>query len=426
MASRFGQRRVGRQLHPPGPSEHRDPSPNRSLYSSATWWNDREEQPDNGETLREHLKTMDDHVARLQDMLKSERTKCSRLQLRCNQQEAELRRREQNINRLKERLSLTDRYKDKVPSIKVLNILPSARVKREQPPSAANNHEDGAVRLMLERREAELREAMKLRHSLTSVLHALRCDMEQTLSELEGSKDEAHYLDKRLDQAERALGDHVTGGVVQSWRKVQKRLGTFICEGPTEVGTDHDKLMAQLENELKESQQLVKLQQQLLQDSIESPVPSELTDSYFLEEWDRLQVLRAELEHQRQTFEKERQAFTDAAIRLSHERCDFEQQKASLLKQQYLCHSPVLGKETQANNKRESGLDFSGIRPLNTSMPTTPSTAVSKREAESKVCVQTPSTPELYSALNLSYNRCRGTEDMWNRTNPAPRLDWSL
>lgn len=31
---------------------------------------------------------------------------------------------------------------------------------------------------MLERREAELREAMKLRHSLTTLLHALRVDME--------------------------------------------------------------------------------------------------------------------------------------------------------------------------------------------------------------------------------------------------------
>lgn len=32
---------------------------------------------------------------------------------------------------------------------------------------------------MLERREAELREAMKLRHSLTTLLHALRVDMER-------------------------------------------------------------------------------------------------------------------------------------------------------------------------------------------------------------------------------------------------------
>lgn len=38
--------------------------------------------------------------------------------------------------------------------------------------------EEAALRLVLERREAELREAMKLRHSLTTLLHALRVNME--------------------------------------------------------------------------------------------------------------------------------------------------------------------------------------------------------------------------------------------------------
>lgn len=39
--------------------------------------------------------------------------------------------------------------------------------------------EEAALRLVLERREAELREAMKLRHSLTTLLHALRVNMER-------------------------------------------------------------------------------------------------------------------------------------------------------------------------------------------------------------------------------------------------------
>lgn len=56
-----------------------------------------------------------------------------------------------------------------------------------------------------------------------------------------------------------------------------------------------------------------------LQDDLASAVPSELANSYFLEEWERLQMRWAELDHQRQTFERERQSFTDAAIRLSHE-----------------------------------------------------------------------------------------------------------
>ncbi|XP_040892737.1 afadin- and alpha-actinin-binding protein [Toxotes jaculatrix] len=445
MASRFGQRRAGRRQEYSGNSHLlRDPSPNplNELSHSVSWWADKEEHREQGDSLREQLKEMDEHVARLQDMLRFERAKCTRLQLRCNQQEAELRRREQHSNRLKERLSqLTDRHKERGPSIEVLNFPPGGRSKREQPirsfkPTA--KREEATLRLMLERREAELREAMKLRHSLTTLLHALRVDMEQTLSDSVDVQDEAQNEDKMLDQAEVALGDHVTGGVVQSWRKVQRRLADTQSEGHSSVGTDHDKLLAQLETELKESQQLVRLQQQLLQGSLASPVPSELADSYFLEEWDRLQVRWAELDHQRRTFERERQSFTDAAIRLSHERRDFEQQRASLVKQQYLCGSP-------RDNRREStAFSFSGLGPtglsgciLITPSSTESGTAALSAVHQERIRVQTPSTPELYAALNLSYNsRARGVDDQsetWDsgadkilHTPHALHLDWSF
>lgn len=55
------------------------------------------------------------------------------------------------------------------------------------------------------------------------------------------------------------------------------------------------------------------------QDSLASPVPPELADCYFLEEWQRLQLHWAELRRQRKTFERERRSFTDAAVRLSRE-----------------------------------------------------------------------------------------------------------
>lgn len=57
----------------------------------------------------------------------------------------------------------------------------------------------------------------------------------KTLSDAADVQDEERTEDKRLDQAEVALGDHVTGGVVQSWRQVQRRLvvlseGEFLVE----------------------------------------------------------------------------------------------------------------------------------------------------------------------------------------------------
>ncbi|KAF1394860.1 hypothetical protein PFLUV_G00005520 [Perca fluviatilis] len=445
MASRLSQKRLGKRSESSDCFLLRDPSPSplNELSHSASWWADREEHREQGDSLREQLNEMGEHVARLQDMLRCERAKCTRLQLRCNQQEVEVRRREQHTNRLKERVSqLTDRHNIKGPSIEVLNLAPGGRAKREQPIKSFRStakREEETLRLMLERREAELREAMKLRHSIATLFHALRVDMEHTLSDGVDVQNEAQAEDNRLDQAEVALGDHVTGGVVQYWRQVQRRLGGGPSEGHAGVDTDHDKLLAQLETELKESQQLVRLQQQLLQDSFASPVPCELADSYFLEEWERLQMRWAELDHQRRTFKKERQSFTDAAIRLSHERRDFEQQKASVLKQQYLLESPLSGKGAPSHNRREStGLDFSSLGPTGISccLPITPSSTKSGTAAVSgshqrRVRVQTPSTPELYSALNLSYN-CREFDDQsetWEGradTRQAPHLDWSF
>lgn len=57
------------------------------------------------------------------------------------------------------------------------------------------------------------------------------------------------------------------------WKKVflqdvmENQLGLFNCEDPGQagVGPEHHKLLVRLESDLKESQQLVRLQQQLLQ-----------------------------------------------------------------------------------------------------------------------------------------------------------------
>ncbi|XP_077379506.1 afadin- and alpha-actinin-binding protein isoform X5 [Festucalex cinctus] len=411
MASRYAQTRVGKKQEFPD-SSLRD----LSTLSKIRQGIPSREYHDQAESLREQLKEMDEHVARLQDMLKCERAKSARLQLKVNQHETELRRREVQSNRMKERLGQMSDRKEKGPSIELLNLLPGGRGKSGKSIKSSQStakQEEAMLHLMLERREAELREAMKLRHSLTTLLHAVRVDMEQTLSNPEDVEGGSPNGDKRLSQTEAALGDHVTGGVVQSWKLVQRRLIDLGHQDHTGDGTDHDKLLAQLEMELKESQQIVKLQQQMLQDSLLSPIPSELTDSYFLEEWERLQVHWADFKHQRRTFEKERQSFTEAAIRLSHDRRDFENLKGSLLKQQYLQDSPLCSNRA-ANNKRD---------------------CIHSRCHEGRDRVVTPSTPELYAALSLSNHRAKDGEhfsESWDAgthgmyANPAATLDYSF
>ncbi|XP_047659573.1 afadin- and alpha-actinin-binding protein-like [Tachysurus fulvidraco] len=173
------------------------------------------------------LMERDQFITRLRDALQGEREKTSKLQSRSNQQALELKRREQLINRMKEKLSqFTDRHRGL--SIETINAHPKLLGQRE--PVSRRAQSDGrkeeALRLMLERREAELREAMKLRHSLTTLLHALRTDMQQTLEEVVNTEEEEEEktATSRLVQSEQSLGDHVTGGVFLEWTHVQKRM----------------------------------------------------------------------------------------------------------------------------------------------------------------------------------------------------------
>lgn len=77
-----------------------------------------------------------------------------------------------------------------VSSFQRLRLLPACSHCRR-----GGGEEETALRLMLERREAELREAMKLRHSLTTLLHALRVDMEQVSFMVRSSFTNRHHGD---------------------------------------------------------------------------------------------------------------------------------------------------------------------------------------------------------------------------------------
>ncbi|XP_060754296.1 afadin- and alpha-actinin-binding protein B [Neoarius graeffei] len=372
------------------------------------------EEPDT--SLQEQLMERDQYITRLQDALQNEREKSSKLQSRFNQQAVELKRREQLVNRMREKLSqFTDRYRDRGVSIEVINTLPKPSGQRESALRTAQPDErkEEALRLMLERREAELREAMKLRHSLTTLLHALRTDMQQTLKEIMDSKEEQKMDTGRLVQSEQFLGDHVTGGVFLEWTHVQQRLREL--QSQTAVRTDQEKLLAQLVEELEQSRELVRVQQELLQSSAADPLPDPLIDSYYLEEWERLQDKWAEFKRQKRSFQHERQAFTDAAIRLGREKCEFEQQKASLIKRQFLSTSPVM--KTSHSNRRESTAlsDLRMMAPdqLSLSPCLTPSSEGSEVMPWSGQ--NTRMTPELYCALQLPFY-CRESASLPSET----------
>ncbi|XP_015204647.2 afadin- and alpha-actinin-binding protein B isoform X2 [Lepisosteus oculatus] len=400
--------------------------------------------------LQDRVRSLQEQNAALQRSLRSDREQTVGLQYRCSQQAAELRASEQRAARLKDRLAqLVDKPRDRRAGIEILNLLPRPDGKRAPGRVARGDSRGGeeVLRQLLERREAELQEAESRRQSLSSLLRLLSHDMATALgdgavldcAEAEG----AAPCWEQLSQSEAALGDHVTGGVVQVWSCLKGRLEELSVHGPSSaaVGTDQEKQLAQLEAELEQSHQLIWLQQQLLQDSVSPALPPSLTDSYFLEEWERLQAGWAELDSQRHRFQRERRSFTEAAIRLGHERRQFEQQRASLVQQQFLSLSPLLDpQEPLASRKEPSPLseclplwgsvcDCGPLPPLwgsgcdcglgvRLSLPglsqVTPShsrlTAVSTPGSGVRVWagqgeVGTPSTPELYRTLRLPLPR---------------------
>ncbi|KAJ8246222.1 hypothetical protein GJAV_G00265190 [Gymnothorax javanicus] len=414
------------------------------ISCSAPSWTDRKEprwrERGRSVPLREQLADSERHVVRLQDTLRHERkSSYTRLQSRCTQLAVDLRRLEQQSGRLKERLGqLADGHRGRRPSIEILNTL--LRAPGKETPSrmrAQGRREEELLRVMLERREADLMEAMQVKQRLTSLLCSLRADMEQSLQDCLVNGGQGPDS-KKLIQVEAALGDHVTGGIVEGWNKVQKKLAQVIADGFSSVtmGTDQEKLLAQMEADLEQSKHLVRLQQQLLQDNISGPLPSALADSYYLEEWERLQAKWAEFESQRRSFQRERQAFTDAAIRLGHERHQFEQQKASLLRQHFLCHTPVLpSSRGRRNSGSRSILGSDHMTFLNSRLDSPSSMESGIAPWAEKSGVQTPSTPELYSALRIPFYPRSSTGspkggDWEGRADrildPPSGLDWSF
>lgn len=102
----------------------------------------------------------------------------------------------------------------------------------------------------------------------------------------------------------------------------------------------HEEEIERLKQEIQQCKEFIQTQQQLLQQQLNTPCDEEtaavLNDSYMLEEKERLKEECRVFEEQRKTFEMERRNFTEAAIRLGHERKSFEDDRATWLKHQFL------------------------------------------------------------------------------------------
>ncbi|XP_039185621.1 afadin- and alpha-actinin-binding protein-like isoform X5 [Crotalus tigris] len=293
--------------------------------------------------LKEHVEVLEREIAivqnkeqqlqsknkHLNDMLKEEKEEITKLLSSLanqkNQHGHEMKRKEQELLRLKDKMSqiLTNKT-DKRGTIEILNVLPRMDGKRAtwKTGRSLGRKEEELYRIQLAKQE-QREEGLAFENTkLKQLLNEVTQDLEEMLATDGGS---ARGTEQRCPYK----------SFQEQWGRLRNTIkavhnqavGCQMSEGdgpnPVVIVTDHDKEIMKLKKEIEESRGLIALQQQCFQEQLmsaaNSELPAHLKGSYFLEEQQQLQEERELFEEQKQAFEGERKNFTEAAIRLGWE-----------------------------------------------------------------------------------------------------------
>ncbi|XP_023151222.2 afadin- and alpha-actinin-binding protein-like isoform X1 [Amphiprion ocellaris] len=380
-------------------------------------------------------------VKSLQNCLKNEKEEVQKLQnviaSRASQYNHEMKRKEREFNKLKERLNqlLVDK-KEKKQAIDVLNNIGRADGKRSlwKTEKMEAKHEGEMYKTLLSDYDTRQRELQLENAELRKVLQQMKKDMVSILSSRKpAAKGDKHEHggtqaaseeedDEAFDSSKESVElycvharEKLTNSIRLQWRRLKshvERLDSQVSSAQTgeSKSTDavpretHEEEMDRLKLEIQQCKDFIQAQQQLLQQQLSSPCDEEtaslLSDCYMLQEKERLGDEWKTLEEQRKIFERERRNFTEAAIRLSHERKAFEEDRATWLKHQFLNLSPFSDSKKPSLSKSKSAFLISAE--TDSSAAVAPEKFI-KHRSESPRCVPltSPSTADLYRTLCL-------------------------
>lgn len=311
--------------------------------------------------LHQLLKNEKDEVQKLQNIIAS----------RATQYNHDMKRKEREYNKLKERLhQLVMNKKDKKIAMEVLNYVGRADGKRgswRTGKSEARN-EDEMYKILLNDYEYRQKQILMENAELKKVLQQMKKEMISLLSPqkqkpIEKADDSTGtgISDVEEDPGElsresiwdlscETVREQLTNSIRKQWRilkshveKLDNQVSKVHLEGFNDEDVisrqDHEEETEKLELEIQQCKEMIKTQQQLLQQlatACDDDTTSLLRDCYLLEEKERLKEEWSLFKEQKKNFEKERRSFTEAAIRLGLERKAFEEERASWLKQQFL------------------------------------------------------------------------------------------
>ncbi|KAM4629488.1 afadin- and alpha-actinin-binding protein-like isoform 2-T2 [Polymixia lowei] len=377
-------------------------------------------------------------VKSLQNCLKTEKEEVQKLQniiaSRASQYNHDMKRKEREFNKLKERLNqlLVDK-KEKKQAIEVLNYIGRADGKRSlwKTGKTESKHEGDMYKTLLSDYDSRQKELVLENAELRKVLQQMKRDMVSILSPKKPSprgekhEDATILADSEEEEEQEVFGsskdsvelscvharEKLTNSIRLQWRRLKSHVERLDSQAslaqmgertnseavPREA---HEQEMERLKLEIQQCKDFIHTQQQLLQQQLSAPCDEEtaslLNDCYMLEEKERLKEEWKTLEEQRKNFEKERRTFTEAAIRLSHERKAFEEDRATWLKHQFLNLTPFADQKKPQMSKSKSA--FSVSEPEDSEVSSHSQKTLSTPRCPS---VKTPSTAELYRSLCL-------------------------
>ncbi|XP_052075750.1 afadin- and alpha-actinin-binding protein B-like isoform X2 [Mytilus californianus] len=373
----------------------------------------------------------------LSSKLKAEREEVKRLQSIIKDRDAqfkhELKKKEREINKLKEKLHqlISDKTPNRRVGLDIANSLQNRDGKRSTWKSAGNNKQEEMYQNVIHHYEDKQRELMLENTDLRDCLVQMQKELVTVINGEEIANCSISPNDNNLDDTfsddddsssiysvkkPPALNDISDGyfqmpygfmkdNLQKSFRETCKKIkhnmkpkrrlpspnkGTVnVTPQPSDskFKGEYDKLQKQI----SKYKDIIKQQEELIQQSITSQSRSMensfLHESHLLQEKETLSEQKRCFFQEKANFEKERKHFTEAAIRLGRERQSFEVEKATVLKNEFLQISPFTKSNSVTPHKSE------GTRLL-------PSTPVFSPAPSGKP--KTPSTVELYKILGLT------------------------
>ncbi|KAJ3299846.1 hypothetical protein HK104_006583 [Borealophlyctis nickersoniae] len=257
----------------------------------------------------------------------------------------ELRKRERDFDRLKERLQrlMTEKQPDKkAATIKWVNALPKSSIatgREKKKKSQTQNHEDEMYGVVLANYEEREKELLSENANLRKTLFDMYSELKAQLKDCDGALDEQQIAwNERQNQMEEAhfqlpfdlvqhSAEHKIRELIHQTREVWEDLRSRV--GKEGAGAEElERLRAQCED----YQETLEKQNELLEMHLAHPHSASEADTIGMStELDEQRALIAEqrelIENQRARLEEERRKFTEAAMKLGLEREALQMEK---------------------------------------------------------------------------------------------------